>query len=52
VKIKTDREIDVWALDNRGRRRQQVPVQDDEDYKTFTVGLEYATIWYEIVAEK
>jgi len=52
VKIKTDREIDVWALDNRGRRRQQVPVQDGGDYKTFTVGLEYATIWYEIVAEK
>jgi hypothetical protein len=33
MKIEIDREIDIWALDNKGQRRQQVPVQGDEDYK-------------------
>jgi hypothetical protein len=50
MKIETDREIDIWALDNKGQRRQRFSVQGDEDYKT-SVGLEYATILYGIVAK-
>ncbi|MEM1581452.1 MAG: beta-galactosidase [Candidatus Bathyarchaeia archaeon] len=48
IKIKSNANVEVWALDNRGYRKQAVPVKDENGYKTFTIGLEYATLWYEI----
>jgi len=48
IKVKSDANIEVWALDNRGYRKQALPVMDEKGYKTFTVGPEYEAIWYEI----
>jgi len=48
VKIKTSKEITVWALNNIGERLQKIPVSTRDDYKVFKIGPEYETIWYEI----
>ncbi len=51
VKVKTSMGIEVWALDNVGRRAQQVTVSVQGDYRIFNVGPEYKTIWYEIAVK-
>jgi len=51
VKVKTSVDFEVWALDNVGRRAQQVTVSIQGDYRTFNVGAEYKTLWYEIAVK-
>jgi hypothetical protein len=51
IRIQSDRDIEVWALDSRGNRKQSIPVQNDGKYKIFTIGPEYTTIWYEITVK-
>ncbi|MEM3138440.1 MAG: hypothetical protein QW760_07975, partial [Thermofilaceae archaeon] len=50
LKIKTSKNIEVWALDNNGNRRAKVPVSTDGEYKVFRVVSDFETIWYEIVS--
>ncbi len=52
IRIRSKGEIEVWALDNKGSRKQPIPVQSDGKYKIFTIGPEYATIWYEITVKE
>ncbi|MEM3087579.1 MAG: carbohydrate binding domain-containing protein [Candidatus Bathyarchaeia archaeon] len=49
IKLKVSNEIEVWALNNKGERTEQVPVTTQGEYKTFSVNFQYKTIWYEIV---
>ncbi len=51
IKIRTSNEIEVWALNSRGERTQTVPVSTDGDYKVFSTGPEYKTIWYEVIVK-
>ncbi|MEM2885252.1 MAG: hypothetical protein QXF24_04085, partial [Thermoproteota archaeon] len=51
VKIKNSGDVSVWALDGVGNRKGQVPVSALDGYRTFTVGREFQTIWYEIAVE-
>jgi len=51
VKIKTPKDVGVWALNNIGERLRKVPVSIDGKYKVFEIGPKYETIWYEILAE-
>ncbi|MBO3839994.1 MAG: carbohydrate binding domain-containing protein [Thermoproteota archaeon] len=48
IRIRTDMDLEVWALDNMGRRTSQVKVVDEGEYKVFKIGPEYQTIWYEL----
>lgn len=48
VKIRISSDIVVWALDNSGKRVRQIPVSVEGNYRVFSVGPEYRTIWYEI----
>ncbi|MGB9718631.1 MAG: carbohydrate binding domain-containing protein [Thermoproteota archaeon] len=48
LRIKTGREIEVWALDGIGRRIKQVQVSNEGQYKVFSIGPDFQTIWYEI----
>jgi hypothetical protein len=50
VRIKTSRDIEVWALNNIGERTRRVPVSTEGGYKVFKIGPDYETIWYEISA--
>ncbi|KPJ58997.1 MAG: hypothetical protein AMJ46_12945 [Latescibacteria bacterium DG_63] len=52
VRIRAEQDIEVWALDNKGERTREVLVSTEGDYKTFSVGPEYRTLWYELVAQK
>ena len=52
IRIKTNLGVEVWALDNVGRRVKQVPVSNEGQYKVFSIGLKFETIWYEIVFKK
>jgi len=52
VKIKTSKAIGVWALDNTGERAEEVPVSVDGDYRTFNIGQQCKTIWYEIAVRE
>jgi len=52
VKIKASEALEVWALDNTGERAEEVPVSVDGDYRTFNIGQEYKTIWYEIAGKE
>lgn len=51
IKIRTSRDILVYALDGVGKRTKQVQVSDNNGYKEFIVGREFETIWYEIATE-
>jgi hypothetical protein len=39
--------VSVWALDERGQRREQVPVADAGGKASFEIGAKYKTVWYE-----
>jgi hypothetical protein len=41
--------LTVWALDERGQRRELVPVRDAGRSATFEIGATYRTLWYEAV---
>ncbi len=42
----------VWALDERGQRRQPVPVEATADGRAVVViGPQWRTLWYEVVAQ-
>jgi hypothetical protein len=43
--------VAVWALDERGQRREQVPVTDVGGKATFEIGAKYKTLWYEAVVK-
>jgi hypothetical protein len=38
--------VKVWSLDERGQRRDAVPVSGDQ--ATFNIGSEWKTLWYEV----
>ncbi len=48
IRIRTQNDIEVWSLDNKGERLRSVPVSTEGEYKVFTMGPEYKTIWYEV----
>lgn len=48
LKIRTDGEIEVWALDSVGKRIKRVQVSSEGQYKVFSIGPDFQTIWYEI----
>lgn len=52
LKIKTSKDIEAWTLDNTGKRVGQVPISVEGDYRIFSVGPEYRTIWYEIAVKE
>jgi hypothetical protein len=52
IRIETAQNIEVWALNNKGERDRQVPASVQGDIKSFVIGPEYATLWYEITAEQ
>ena len=43
--------VAVWALDERGQRREQVPVTDAGGKASFEIGAKYKTLWYEAVIQ-
>lgn len=45
------REVEVWALDERGQRRARVPVRPSSAGHAFTIGPDYKTLWYEVVTK-
>ena len=52
VRIRAEGDIEVWALDNKGEKTRRVSVSIEGDYKVFSVGPEYSTLWYEVVAQE
>jgi hypothetical protein len=40
--------VKVYALDERGQRKLEVPVQQASGAVTFTLGVDYGTLWYEL----
>ena len=40
--------VTVYALDERGQRREKVAVQDAGGKATFDIGPDHKTIWYEV----
>jgi hypothetical protein len=48
IRIRTGMRLQVWALDNIGRRVKQVDVVDEGEYKVFSIGPEFQTLWYEL----
>ncbi|RLF17298.1 MAG: hypothetical protein DRJ66_01170 [Thermoprotei archaeon] len=52
IMIRTDKEIEVWALDNVGKRVTKVPVLTKGEYKVFEIDPKYRTIWYEIIVKE
>ncbi len=48
LRVKTDREIEVWALDSIGNRVGRAQVSTEGKYKVFSIGPDFQTIWYEI----
>jgi Fe-S cluster assembly iron-binding protein IscA len=51
VWVRTSKDIEVWALNNKGERVQEVPVSTEGEYKVFTIRSEYKTIWYEVTVK-
>lgn len=51
VRLKSVGNVEVWALDNTGRRVARVPVRVESDTKVFSVDPSLGTIWYEIIAQ-
>jgi len=48
IRIRTQSDIEVWSLNSKGERLRSVPVSTEGEYKVFTIGAEYKTIWYEV----
>ncbi|MBO3841735.1 MAG: carbohydrate binding domain-containing protein [Candidatus Brockarchaeota archaeon] len=48
LRIRTDREMEVWVLDSIGNRVKQVQVSNEGQYKVFSIGPDFQTIWYEM----
>ncbi|MFH1367489.1 MAG: discoidin domain-containing protein [Elusimicrobiota bacterium] len=40
--------VKVYALDNTGKRKQEVPVQKENDKSKIVISDKYKTLWYEI----
>lgn len=40
--------VKVYALDEKGFRKTEVPVEEDKGKATFMIGPQYKTLWYEI----
>lgn len=49
--LKTDRVVEVWALDERGQRHTQVPAKRDGDAIRWSIGPAYKTLSYEVIAQ-
>lgn len=41
----------VWALDEKGQRKEEVPVMNDSSGSRFLIGPRYQTLWYEALAK-
>jgi len=41
--------VRVYALDERGQRRREIPVQEAPGGVTFTLGGKHRTLWYDLV---
>ena len=52
VRIRTAHDVEVWALGQKGEKTRKVSVTIEGEYKTFSIGSEYGTLWYEVVAQK
>ena len=52
IMIRSQKDIEVWALDNTGARMRQIPVRSENGYKVFEISSEYETIWYEIATKE
>ncbi|MEM0024764.1 MAG: hypothetical protein QXF90_08860, partial [Thermofilaceae archaeon] len=48
ARIRVKGEVEVWALDNTGRRREKLPTTVEGGWTVFEIGPGYRTIWYEI----
>jgi len=51
LKLRARGSVEVWALDNTGKRTVRVPVSVENGYAVFTIGPRYKTIWYEVVVK-
>jgi hypothetical protein len=50
IEIKTEgRPLAVWALDERGQRRDALPVRTAGDRAIFNISPRCKTLWYELV---
>jgi hypothetical protein len=45
---KTASKIAVWALDEKGNRKDQIPVASINGRQQFTIKPQWKTLWYEI----
>lgn len=44
------KQVEVWALDERGQRKVKLPVQaDSKGNALIAIGAEWQTLWYEVV---
>ncbi len=41
--------VHVWALDERGQRKEEVPVRKERGQTVVEIGARYRTLWYEVV---
>jgi hypothetical protein len=42
-------QCDAWSLDERGQRRERLPVVETGDKATVEIGPRWRTLWYEVV---
>ncbi|MEW6304123.1 MAG: carbohydrate binding domain-containing protein [Verrucomicrobiota bacterium] len=41
--------VEVWSLDERGQRKQKLPLQSTGGKASVTIGPRWETLWYEVV---
>lgn len=49
ARIRVKGEVEVWALDNTGKRKERIPATVEGGWTVFEIDPRYQTIWYEIV---
>lgn len=49
IALATEADVTVWALNETGQRRAEVPVRREASRATFAIGPEHRTLWYEVV---
>lgn len=51
INFAISQKLKAWALDERGQRRQEVPLQSADGSLTLTLSPEHKTLWYELATE-
>ncbi len=51
VSFASNQKLKAWALDERGQRGQEVPLQAENGQLTLDLSPEHKTLWYELATE-